>query len=99
MAEILLSGFASDFVLSTAVSALGATVRAIKEVYNAVPLRQENRRAVAELDRILAFLGPALTDISARAAQFASASLPALGENTIASQPPRCVQIVRITSQ
>lgn len=89
MAEILLSGFASDFILSTAMSALGNTVRAIKEVYNAVPLRQENRRAVADLDRILAFLGPALTGVSARAAQFASASVPALGESAIAYQPPQ----------
>ncbi len=79
MAEALVAGVAVDFAISAAIAGLGNTIRAIMAVYTAGPKLQENLRVVAELERILAFLGPALQHINARAAQFASASLPALG--------------------
>ena len=88
MAEALVAGVALDFAISAAIAGLGNTVRAIMAAYNAGPQLNENLRVVAELERILAFLGPALHHINARAAQFASASLPALG-NCSADGPLR----------
>ncbi len=76
----MVAGVALDFAVSTAIAGLGKTVKTILAVYNTGPQLQENRRLVAELERILAFLEPALQHILARAAQFASASLSILGE-------------------
>ena len=83
-----MAGVALDFAISAAIAGLGNTVRAIMAAYNAGPQLQGNMRVVAELERIPAFLGPALQHINARAAQFASASLPALG-NASAGGPPQ----------
>ncbi len=73
MADALVAGVALDFAISAAIAGLGNTFRAIMVVYNARPQLQENLRVVDELEIILAFLGPALQHVNARAAQFASA--------------------------
>ena len=87
MAEALVAGVALDFAVSTAIAGLGKTVKAIMAVYKSGPQLQENQRVVAELERILAFLEPALQHILARAAQFASASLSILGEGNATLTP------------
>ncbi len=69
-----------DLAIKVSIIELGATVKKIVDHYHAAGVREENQRAVAELQRIMEFLAQALVDVRVRERQFLSASGQALGE-------------------
>lgn len=69
-----------DLAIKVSIIELGATVKKIVDHYHAAGVREENQRAITELQRIMEFLAQALVDVRVRERQFLSASGQALGE-------------------